>query len=482
MTPEPGQLVAGRYRLERKLGQGGMGVVWAARQEVTLQPVALKFLKDDDDDPQARKRFLREARAACAVKHPNVVQVHDVLLLEDGTPVIVMELLEGEALAVRIKREKRLSVEDASRILLQVVGAVGTAHAHGVVHRDLKPDNIFLAKDASGVETVKVVDFGIAKLTSATDGDAEKTNGLTTTGTMLGTPYYMSPEQAFGEKDVDHRSDIWSLGIIFHRCFTGSLPTYAENVGQVLKIILSDKIPLLSEKNPDVPEEIVLLAKRMLARDRDARPKDLREVQNVLRRWSNVPVGSFGAPVAPPKSSGMLPDAPSSDPILAPPPPEPTRGETVPMAGGPTHAAETIEERATTSIGSVGFDLAVSDPVKPARRWRTLGAVLGVAAGVALVGGWASLRQRHAAASRASAIPTETVQAPLASVPLPAKVEPSPPVAVAPAPLPSGEPAKPKQVVATRAHVAKPAPAAPPATQAPAPVPKPSVFVEAPPF
>ncbi len=302
---EPGIVISGRYRLERELGAGGMGVVWAAREVTTGEHVALKLLREADDDASSRRRFMREARAAAAVRHPHVVTVHDVLLLDDGTPVIVMELLEGEALSTKLRREKRLSIEALAPILLPVVSAVGTAHTLGIVHRDIKPDNIFLSREGEK-EVVKVVDFGIAKLTI--DGDGEKTGGMTTTGTMLGTPFYMSPEQAFGEKDVDYRSDIWSLGILIYKCLAGAVPTYADNVGQILKIILSDKIPLLSEKAPGTPEDVVMLVRKMLQVERTERPKDLREVFGVFAKYApGMSVPAFGdAIIPPPRSSSKL--------------------------------------------------------------------------------------------------------------------------------------------------------------------------------
>ena len=180
MSLAPGALIAGKFRLERSLGEGGMGVVWQAVHTVTRKPVALKFLKrDGSDDGRAIQRFLREARAACAVRHPNVVAVHDVLELEDGSPVMVMDFLEGETLAQRLSRERTLRLAEASRIMSLVCAAVGAAHALGIVHRDLKPENIFLSTSRAGSD-IKVLDFGIAKLT-ANDGDAAATG--TATGT-----------------------------------------------------------------------------------------------------------------------------------------------------------------------------------------------------------------------------------------------------------------------------------------------------------
>jgi eukaryotic-like serine/threonine-protein kinase len=293
----PGTVIAGRFRLEKSLGEGGMGVVWEAVHLVTRKPVALKFLKrKSDEDPRAIQRFLREARAACAVRHPCVVEVHDVVELWDGSPVMVMDLLEGETIGQRLAREHTLSLPELARIMVHVCSAVGCAHALGIVHRDLKPENIFLARSATGPE-VKVLDFGIAKLT-ASEGDAARTGATTGTGAILGTPYYMAPEQLFGEKDVDHRADIWALGIIFYEALTGVRPTHAENLGQILKIITTDAIVPLRERMPSLPEPVLELVSQMLSHDRTKRPAGVREVLSVLEDYTSESFVSVDAPPA----------------------------------------------------------------------------------------------------------------------------------------------------------------------------------------
>ena len=418
IEPTPGTVIAGRYRLERELGAGGMGVVWSALDVNGGGYVALKLLRAADDDAQSRRRFIREARAATAVRHPHVVTVHDVVLLDDGTPVIVMELLEGEPLSAKLRREKRLSVAELARILLPVVSAVGTAHTLGIVHRDIKPDNIFLSREGDR-EIVKVVDFGIAKLTI--EGDGEKTGGMTTTGTMLGTPLYMSPEQAFGEKDVDYRSDIWSLGILVYKCLAGKVPTYADNVGQILKIILSDKIPPLDEKAPGTPEDIVLLVRKMLQIDRHDRPADLREVQAVLAPYApTVTVPAFGeAVIPPPRSSSKLLSGsdgrvPTADTLAERETKRATFDRTKRMMPSPSSmpGAGHSNPPSETSVG-----VQVAEPrsidVAPASPWR---ARIAVAAGVVMLaaGTWVlALRTAHpvAAAGTASGEPVRVAAA-----------------------------------------------------------------------
>src|SRR6185437_15112537 len=256
MDLSAGSVIGGRYRLDRLLGRGGMGEVWAATHAVTLREVALKFLKVDDGTlPVMRRRFLREARAAAAVKHPNVILVHDVFELDDQTPVMVMDMLSGEPLSERLAREGAISMAETARLMAPVVSAVGTAHEAGIIHRDLKPENIFLA-DAGGHDgggppmppgevDVKVLDFGIAKLSGGVE--LGQTGNITGTGAVLGTPYYMALEQAYGEKDVDHRADVWSLGVILYECLSGKRPVTGDNFGQIIKHLTHDAIPPLTQ-------------------------------------------------------------------------------------------------------------------------------------------------------------------------------------------------------------------------------------------
>lgn len=307
--------MADRYRVERLLGEGGMGAVWEATHTRTRKAFALKFLKASAAaKPQMRQRFLREARTACAVQHPSIIQVHDVLELPDATPVIVMELLRGETLAARLLRDRTIPVPELARIMLPVCSAVGTAHHVGIVHRDLKPENIFLAtsRDDDAVH-VKVLDFGVAKLT-ALDGDAARSAGATATGTgmLLGTPYYMSPEQVFGEKDLDHRADIWALGVILYEALAGARPTAGDNVGQIFKIVMTDAIIPLTQRVPSLPEPMTSLVARMLAHDRAKRPADLREVCAVLETYCDDAAQSFGPP-GPPSDIPVEPFASERD-------------------------------------------------------------------------------------------------------------------------------------------------------------------------
>ena len=238
----PQQILSGKYRLERELGRGGMGSVWLAEHMTLRSPVAIKLIDPGiAAEPEALARFLREAQSAASLRSPHVVQILDHGV-DEGVPFIVMELLEGESLAARIERHHRLAPAETARILTQVARAITRAHEAGIIHRDLKPDNIFLVRNDEE-EVAKVLDFGVAKASSHGMGAA---TGATRTGSVLGTPYYMSPEQAEGMKSIDGRSDLWSLGVIAWECLLGSRPFEAETLGGLLLAICAREIPVPS--------------------------------------------------------------------------------------------------------------------------------------------------------------------------------------------------------------------------------------------
>jgi len=226
-----GQVIADLYRLEEPLGRGGMGRIWRAEQLRLKSQVALKFLDPAiSDDPETFNRFVREAQAAAAVRGAHVVQIFDCGI-DEGTPYISMDLLRGESLDKRLAAQKVLAAAELDNVFTEVARAVDTAHELGIIHRDLKPGNIFLARERDR-EISKVLDFGIAKLMHAVP-TFDSAAG-TRTGTMLGTPYYMSPEQVRGRRDVDPRTDLWSLAIIAYECLTGQVPFGGDSVGDVV--------------------------------------------------------------------------------------------------------------------------------------------------------------------------------------------------------------------------------------------------------
>jgi serine/threonine protein kinase len=271
----PNQVVAARYRLDRIIGEGGMGVVWAATHVLTEKPCALKFIKAGRAaNPKSHERLLHEARAACKVRHPNVAQVHDILELASGVPFIVMDLLDGEPLSARLARRGRFHLAEAAALLLQIVDAVSAAHALGIVHRDLKPDNVFVERGLHGRDVVKILDFGIAKhLGMAVDPAPFERSpaasvGLTTTHSMIGTPLYMAPEQLRRDRVVDGRADIWSFGLIAFECLMGDRPERDEENGGVTRAALAR----LATREPRLPEEVRDLIAGLLATAREARP------------------------------------------------------------------------------------------------------------------------------------------------------------------------------------------------------------------
>jgi len=349
-----GTVIGARYRLERLLGEGGMGAVWAAEDTATGRRCALKLMKDPAGDPEARTRFLREGRAASAVRHPNVVGILEVLEPDGAPPAIAMELLEGESLRAMLGRQRKLPLSELAQIMVPVASAVGAAHTLGIVHRDLKPENIFLARGATGERVVKVLDFGIAKLT-ALDGEAMRSTGITT-GAVLGTPAYMAPEQVFAEKDLDHRADVWALGVIVYECLSGVCPTAGDNVGQVLKHVVARPFEPLSQLVPELPPAIAQLVACMIARERSERPADLHDVVEILEPFAGTPGVPFGAPSPHTRTAGELAgDVPLARPHRA------REGEIDPLA-------KALHEVAP----------------KPRRTRR--GAVLGSAAAVVLLG------------------------------------------------------------------------------------------------
>jgi hypothetical protein len=236
-------------------------------------------------EARRHERFLREARAASAVPHPNVVEILDLFELEDGTPVMVMERLAGETLRTKIDRDGRMSLATAAAILLPVARAVATAHSLGVIHRDLKPENIFLTKGPAGEEGVKVLDFGVAKLLSS-DDDEPGPETLTNSGATVGTPCYMAPEQAAGDKDIDERVDIWALGVIAYECLAGERPLSGSGVGQVVMRLMTAGIRPLDQVVPGLPSPTASLVMRMLSVARADRP-GLREVEEAFARSSS---------------------------------------------------------------------------------------------------------------------------------------------------------------------------------------------------
>ncbi|MEZ4222345.1 MAG: protein kinase [Polyangiaceae bacterium] len=277
--PQSGEHL-GRYRVTEFLGAGAMGVVVAAEDTELGRDVALKLLRKDSS-PGARQRFFREAKLASSISHPAIVTVFDVLTTQEGHPVLVMDRLRGETLRDHLHREKRLTPEQTAQLLAPVLDALSAAHARGIVHRDLKPENIFL--QSGDLARPRLLDFGVAKLVGATDGSGE----LTRTGAIVGTPHYMAPEQAFAERDVDQRADLWAVGVIAYECLSGARPIEADSVGQVFKGLALGAFVPLSERRPELPKRVTAWVEGLLV-EKSARETDADRLREALAGWSSA--------------------------------------------------------------------------------------------------------------------------------------------------------------------------------------------------
>jgi eukaryotic-like serine/threonine-protein kinase len=266
---QEGDLLAGKYRVEKVLGFGGMGVVVSAFRGDLEQRVAVKFLSEAAAErPDAAERFRREARAAAKIKSDHVARVLDVGTLDTGQPFMVMEYLEGNDIADELRRFTYLPIADAVEFILQAIEALAEAHASGVVHRDLKPGNLFLARRADGSRRVKVLDFGISK---ALGGSSVEELSLTKTAALIGSPLYMAPEQMRSAKDVDTRADIWSLGAMLYEMLTGQSPYTGESIPQLCAALLHDDPIPLRQHRPEIPEGLEQVVLRCLMKDRNQR-------------------------------------------------------------------------------------------------------------------------------------------------------------------------------------------------------------------
>jgi hypothetical protein len=274
-----GELVAERYRLIRMLGQGGMGVVWVAHSLVLGVDVAIKLMRSGVAKPEIAARMAREAQATATLGHPALVRVFDFGVTPKGTPYLVMELAQGETLAALLRREQRLSAIQAVQMLLPVADGLRCAHERGIVHRDIKPENVFLARDALGRIQPKLLDFGIAKLEHQT-GDGR----LTQMGVVLGSPEFMSPEQARGDQDTDARSDVWSLCVVLYEMLTGTVPFKDGNYNALMQSILHDA-PVPTTQYAAGDRDLWLVIERGLEKSRNTRWRSMTELGEALALW-----------------------------------------------------------------------------------------------------------------------------------------------------------------------------------------------------
>jgi hypothetical protein len=482
-------VIAERFRLTRQLGQGGMGSVWLATHLALDIPCAVKFIEGEIAQlPEAQARFEREAKAAAQLRSPHVVQILDHGVFQ-GTPYIAMELLDGEDFGKRLQRIGRMAPNDVLRIVGQVCRALTKAHGVGIVHRDLKPDNIFLVPDDDR-EIAKVLDFGIAKSTaSGIDGSNTKT------GAMLGTPYYMSPEQAQGIKAVDARSDLWSLAVIVFQALTGKLPFESEALGDLLVRIIVAPVPMPSHYVSDLPQSFDRWWEKASQRDPAQRFQSAREFGDALAMAFGHSKGlsgeAFARPMGGDPGAGNYQGAPgpfgntpgfgnTANPLFGQTPqpgfgqtPQPGFGNTPqPYAGtqplGPTTGASM----------SRTYDAPPSaQPKGKGALYAIVGASVVVTA-LAVAGATFALKSKDApvaSAAPASAPPPATTALPTVSAvqaPPPAPVTPPAPTlaAVDPPPATTAAPAPPstKPAHAVASPVVRPTPAAPPPAPPPA--------------
>ena len=282
-APSIGHVVGGKYRVDGLIGQGGMGVVYSATHLVSDKRVAIKWmLPAPGTSAELAERFVREARATARIDHPNVVDIYDVGV-EEGSMFLVMERLHGESLAQRLERGA-LDATEAVAVLMPALRAVAAAHAQGVIHRDLKPDNIFLCVGPDGEpREPKVLDFGISKIGA---GSERHDFSLTQSGTIMGTPLYMSPEQIRGLRDVDARGDVYAFGVILYEMLTGAFPFDAETYNELIVKIATEEPTPITTLLPELDPGLVVVIARAMARNRDARYESVAELAAALEPYA----------------------------------------------------------------------------------------------------------------------------------------------------------------------------------------------------
>ncbi|HXI57203.1 MAG TPA: protein kinase [Polyangia bacterium] len=277
---QTGKVLNSRYLIEHQLGAGGMGAVYAARHVHLGTKLAIKVLLPELlCEAEAIERFDREARASAKIADENVVRILDVGQLENGAPYMVMEFLEGQDAAVYLKKHGRLSIEQAIDVMIQTCAAVAAAHAMGIIHRDIKPSNLFFVHRSAGRPLVKVLDFGVSKLVTA---DSQENLMATKTGSILGSPGYVSPEQWFDSKNVDKRSDIWALGIVLYELLTGKLPFVAASAPVLATKIAYEAVVPPTQLRPEIPADLEKIVLRCLEKKVEDRFQDVTAVAKAL--------------------------------------------------------------------------------------------------------------------------------------------------------------------------------------------------------
>jgi serine/threonine protein kinase len=470
-----GEVIADKYRLINMIGEGGMGWVWVARNLALDVQVALKLIRSDIEAEGAADRLLTEARAAARLKHPGIVRVFDFGRTRRRDPFIVMELLSGENLGDIVQRDGRLAATAAVQLLLPIADALAAAHGKGIVHRDLKPDNVFLAESEGRVQP-KVVDFGIAKVEVQT---GQKDKKLTQAGTVLGSPDYMSPEQARGVEDIDHRTDIWSFCVVLYESITGRVPFEDDNYNALLRKIIEQPTPSIVDLAAG-DQELARILEKGLAKDRNERWQSMRALGEALAMWlysHGVQEDVYGHSLRAAwlDGPGSNPDLRLSSPILSrasfaslPP-----AGMTpVSMRSG---QLPTMATPVSLAPPAVAAPVPETPAAKPGRKglYVAIGGALALVIGGVLLGialdhsgpSGAADRAKQPAAQAAAPKPEEKTP-PKAATPVPAPPEPAPSASTSaapePAPTPTAAKAAPRKAPVHYTKPAKTPPAKPP--------------------
>jgi len=302
-----GEIIDGKYRTTRLIGEGGMGAVYEAENIRIHRKVAIKVLHAGvAETAEAVQRFEREAQAAGRIGSEHIVEVLDLGNLPSGDRYMVMEFMDGDSLGGRIKSKGRLAPAELYPIAHQLLAALDAAHSAGIIHRDLKPDNVFLLRSRSGLsDFVKLLDFGISKFNQLS-GDSGFS--MTRTGAVMGTPYYMAPEQAKGAKDADHRVDLYAAGVILYESVTGEVPFNADTFNELLfKIVLEEPRPV-QQLVPDIDPGFAAIINKAMTRDPAARFQTAREFQLALEHWANNPASAFAQAPRAPARPGSIAD------------------------------------------------------------------------------------------------------------------------------------------------------------------------------
>ena len=410
----------GNYTITAKLGEGGMGVVYLAEHPVIGRKVAMKAIHPElSRNPEVVSRFVTEAKAVNQIGNEHIVDIHDFGTTTDGDFYFIMEFLQGEALADRLRRESPIDPARALGIAAQVADALAASHAHGIIHRDLKPENIFLIHRGGTSDFVKVLDFGLAKLTLGDDKVSHKTR----TGSVMGTPYYMSPEQCEGRPNIDHRADVYSLGVILFEMVTGKVPFGGEGYGEIIVKHITAPVPSPRAINPRISPACEAILLRALAKNRDERFRGMDDFRVAMldpERYALAPsivptpgpLAGYGSEKG--ASPSRLADSHVSDLVM--------------LGGDPELGARVAPMPSTFRESAVAVE---ADEVIPKSR---TGLLAGILVAALAAGGVAAFLVVRAGSSERTVQPAVTNPAPVpVPVPTPAPV-PAPPVAP---PLPS---------------------------------------------